>query len=310
MQDARFAAIDLGSNSFHLIIATAKRDGHYRILARHRQKVRLADGFDQQMVVSEQAIQRGLDCLSHFATLLQGIAPERVLCVATATLRKATNSQAMLARLEQALGHSIQVISGETEAELIYQGATEHLLHSQHHVLVLDIGGASTEVIVGHGCQPEHLVSLDMGCVTWQNRFFGEQLISQANCDAAIAAARATLEPHSKRFLAAHWQHVCGASGTFRTLYDMRTRPKRPITFAWLHELMAQVIALGQVKKLGELGIRGDRQPVFVGGLCILIALFECLAIEQVDIAKGALREGLLVRMLTQPNSPLTDALT
>ncbi|CUA85653.1 Ppx/GppA phosphatase family protein [Pseudidiomarina woesei] len=307
MQDARFAAIDLGSNSFHLIIATVKRDGHYRILARHRQKVRLADGFDKQLVVSEEAIQRGLDCLNQFATLLQDIPRERVLCVATATLRKAANSHAMLTRLEHALGYNIQVISGETEAELIYQGATQHLLRTQQHVLVLDIGGASTEIIVGRGCQPDHLVSLDMGCVTWQNRFFPEQHISEAKCAAAIAAAKATLEPHRKRFLAAQWQHVCGASGTFRTLYDMRKRPKQPITLSWLHEVLSEVIGLGDVKNLGELGIRGDRQPVFVGGLCILIALFESLTIAKVDIAKGALREGLLIRMLTQPNSPFTS---
>lgn len=307
MQDARFAAIDLGSNSFHMIIATVKRDGHYRILSRHRQKVRLADGFNQHLVVSEDAIQRGLTCLAQFATLLADIPSERILCVATATLRKATNSAAILSRLEAELGHPIQVISGEIEAELIYQGATEHLLHSQKEVLVIDIGGASTEIIVGNGCHPDHLVSLDMGCVTWQNRFFPQQLISKAACDDAVAAAKTLLEPHKNQFLASHWQHVCGASGTFRTLYDMRSRAKQPITLAWLHELLTQVINLGQVKKLSQLQIRGDRQPVFVGGLCILIGLLESLGIEQVDIAKGALREGLLVRMLTQANSPLSN---
>src|SRR5690554_4795459 len=116
MQDARFAAIDLGSNSFHLIIATVKRDGHYRIISRHRQKVRLSDGFDEQLVVSEAAIQRGLDCLSGFSKLLQDIAPERIFCVATATVRKATNRHLIVPRFEAAFGHPIQVISGEDEA--------------------------------------------------------------------------------------------------------------------------------------------------------------------------------------------------
>jgi len=299
-QDARFAAIDLGSNSFHLIIATVKRDGHYRILGRYRQKVRLADGFNEQLVVSDAAITRGVDCLLGFANLLKDIPTERIRCVATATLRKASNSDAMLAQFKQALGHAIEVISGEAEARLIYQGATQHLLHSQKAVLVLDIGGASTEVIVGEGVTPKHLVSLDMGCVTWQNQYFPKQVITDNACQRAITAASALIEPHAARFKQSGWQHVSGASGTFRALYDMNERGEQlPMCQQWLREVLTKACAIGHVSGLGKLGIRRDRQAVFVGGLCILIALVEQLDIQRVEIAEGALREGLLIDMLT-----------
>lgn len=299
-QDARFAAIDLGSNSFHLIIATVKRDGHYRILGRYRQKVRLADGFNDQLVVSDAAIARGVDCLRGFANLLKDIPTERIRCVATATLRKASNSDAMLEQFKQALGHAIEVITGEAEARLIYQGATQHLLHSQKAVLVLDIGGASTEVIVGEGVTPKHLVSLDMGCVTWQNQYFPKQLITDNACQRAIAAASALIEPHAERFKQSGWQHVSGASGTFRALYDMNERGEQlPMCQQWLREVLAKACDIGHVSGLGKLGIRRDRQAVFVGGLCILIALVEQLDIQRVEIAEGALREGLLIDMLT-----------
>lgn len=298
--DSRFAAIDLGSNSFHLIIASVKRDGHYRILRRQRQKVRLADGFNQQLTVSEEAIQRGLECLAKFSLLLQDIAPERIRCVATATLRKASNREQILPRFEQALGYPISVIPGETEAQLIYQGANQHLINSDKQVLVLDIGGASTEIIVGTGLQPQHLVSLDMGCVTWQNRFFGNRKITAQACQAAIAAAALCLQPHQDKFRQAHWQQVSGASGTFRTLYDIANHQQQQLmSVAWIKQVMEQAIALGTVNKLGRLGIRRDRQQVFMGGLCILMALLEGLEIDALELAAGALREGLLVSMLT-----------
>lgn len=299
-QDARFAAIDLGSNSFHLIIATVKRDGHYRILGRYRQKVRLADGFDEHLSVNDAAITRGIDCLRGFANLLKNIPTERIRCVATATLRKASNSNVMLEQFKQALGHDIEVISGEAEARLIYQGATQHLLHSNKAVLVLDIGGASTEIIVGQGVHPEHLVSLDMGCVTWQNQYFPKQIITETACQSAILAASDLIAPYATRFKQAGWQHVSGASGTFRALYDMNERGQQlPMCKNWLRDILSKACAIGHVSGLGKLGIRRDRQAVFVGGLCILIALVEQLDIQRVEIAEGALREGLLIDMLT-----------
>lgn len=299
-QDARFAAIDLGSNSFHLIIATVKRNGHYRILGRYRQKVRLADGFDDELVVNDAAIARGVECLRGFANLLKDIPTERIRCVATATLRKARNSAAMLEQFTEALGQAIEVITGETEARLIYQGATQHLLHSKKAVLVLDIGGASTEMIVGEGVTPTHLVSLDMGCVTWQNQYFPAQQVTDAGCQRAIDAASKLIEPHAARFKQTGWQHVSGASGTFRALYDMNERGEQlPMCQQWLREVLAKACAIGHVSGLGKLGIRRDRQAVFVGGLCILIALVEQLDIQRVEIAQGALREGLLIDMLT-----------
>lgn len=303
-QDPRFAAIDIGSNSFHLIIATVTRDGQYRVLGRYRQKVRLADGFDKQFKVSDTAIQRGRECLTSFSHILKDIPPQRIRCVATATLRKAANSAALLRQFEDALQHPIDVISGEDEARLIYQGATQQLRHSKEHVLVLDIGGASTEIISGQGVEPKHLISLDMGCVTWQNRYFADQSISENVCQQAIDAALAELQPHAEPFIQSSKCRVCGTSGIFRTLYDMRSRdPDQPMTSRWLRDVLQAACRLGHVDALNKLGIRRDRQAVFIGGLCILIALVEGLGITEVEISEGALREGLLVDLLTQSQS-------
>lgn len=303
-QDTRFAAIDIGSNSFHLIIATVTRDGHYRVLGRYRQKVRLADGFDQQFVVSDTALQRGRECLTSFARLLQDIPSHRIRCVATATLRKAANKNELLRVFEEALQHPIEIISGEDEARLIYQGATQHLQHTKQPVLVLDIGGASTEIILGKGPSPEHLVSLDMGCVTWQTRYFGDQIIRPEACQQAIDAALAELKPHAAPFIQTSIQRVCGTSGIFRTLYDMRSRdPDQPMTRSWLQDLLQATCRLGHIDELNKLGIRRDRQAVFMGGLCILLALIEGLEISEIEISAGALREGLLATVLAQSQS-------
>ncbi|MDX1525995.1 MAG: Ppx/GppA family phosphatase [Pseudidiomarina maritima] len=299
-QEARFAAIDLGSNSFHLIIAATKRAGGYRIISRYRHKVRLAAGLDQQLWVNDAAIGRGLQCLSMFRSMLADIPLGHIRCVATATLRKASNQQQMIAQFEEALGCPIEVISGHTEAKLIYQGATSAYAGSSKPLLVLDIGGASTEVIVGHGTEPLHLESFDLGCVVWQQRFFHNQTISATACNDAIASARALLADHVGRFKELGWEQVSGASGTFRALLDLRqSRQLTPVIDAtWLQQVLAEVIAVGHVQRLHELPLRRDRTAVFVGGLCILIALLEELGIHQVHLAAGALREGLLLQQL------------
>ncbi len=303
-QDARFAAIDLGSNSFHVIIAEAKRDGGYRILKRYRQKVRLADGFNADLHVSEQAIQRGLNCLSHFATLLQDIPDTHIRCVATATLRKAKNRDQILPRFQSALRQPIEIISGDCEAKLIYQGATLGVHQADVPLLVLDIGGASTEVIVGKGTQPSYLNSYDMGCVVWQNRFFPNQQIDADACAQAIKAAEQAVSDNVQLYQSHTWHSVRGASGTFRALYDILERDSKNsrITSEWLQKVIAQAIELAHVKKLGQLNIRRDRQPVFMGGVCILMGLMNQLNIEEIELADGALREGLLTNVLAATN--------
>lgn len=299
-QYPRIAAIDLGSNSFHLLIAKATPRG-YRILTRHRQKVRLADGLTAELHVDEAAIDRGMACLESFSELIKSFQPIHVRCVATATLRLAQNRVALLQQFEDALGFPIDVISGTTEAGLIYQGATAEIDCRQQAMLVLDIGGASTEVIAGVGTEPHVLKSLDMGCVVWQNRYFAGDTITQAQFDAAIAGAEALIQPLAATYKTHGWQSVCGASGTFRALQDcLREQGQEQMTADFIHGCVQASIAKGSRERLYELGIRDDRIAVFCGGLAILVALVNVLDIQSIDLARGALREGLVHTMLAE----------
>lgn len=297
--NARLAAIDLGSNSFHMLIAKATSRG-YRILTRQRQKVRLADGLQADLTVDNAAIERGVSCLSSFAKLIERYQPVQVRCVATATLRLAKNRKHLLKQFEKALGFPIDVISGTTEAGLIYRGATAELAYPEQPMLVLDIGGASTEVIAGVGTEPHVLKSLDMGCVVWQNRFFANHL-DHASFAAAIAAAEELIRPLARTYQAHGWDTVCGASGTFRALQDrLRHLQAEHMDQKFINETMAATIATGDQQRLTELGIREDRIAVFCGGLAILTALVKALDIKQIDLAQGALREGLVHTMLAE----------
>ncbi|WP_258808200.1 Ppx/GppA family phosphatase [Pseudidiomarina sp. CB1] len=297
--NTRLAAIDLGSNSFHMLIAKATSRG-YRILTRQRQKVRLADGLQNDLTVDNAALERGVACLQGFAELIERYQPLQVRCVATATLRLAKNRKQLLKLFEQALGFPIDVISGTTEAGLIYRGATAELAQVQQPMLVLDIGGASTEVIAGIGTEPHVLKSLDMGCVVWQNRFFANAIDTQSFAR-AIAAAEELIAPLAKTYQAHGWDTVCGASGTFRALQDrLRHLSSENMDAAFIMDTMQATIDLGDSQRLLELGIREDRIAVFCGGLAILVALVKTLNIKQVDLAQGALREGLVHTMLAE----------
>jgi exopolyphosphatase/guanosine-5'-triphosphate,3'-diphosphate pyrophosphatase len=297
--NARLAAIDLGSNSFHMLIAKATSRG-YRILTRQRQKVRLADGLQADLSVDNAALERGVTCLRSFAELIERYQPLQVRCVATATLRLAKNRKQLLKQFEHALGFPIDVISGTTEAGLIYRGATAELAQPKQPMLVLDIGGASTEVIAGVGTEPHVLKSLDMGCVVWQNRFFAES-IDADSFNRAIAAAHELIAPLAKTYQAHGWDTVCGASGTFRALQDcLRHEGSEQMSASFIIDTLQRVTALGDSQRFGELGIRDDRIAVFCGGLAILVALVQALGIEQIDLAQGALREGLVHTMLAE----------
>ncbi|MDN7124953.1 Ppx/GppA family phosphatase [Pseudidiomarina sp. 1APP75-32.1] len=296
----RIAAIDLGSNSFHMLIAKATTRG-YRIITRHRQKVRLADGLTPDLTLDDAAIERGIECLKDFAQRLAHYQPLQIRCVATATLRKAHNRKQILKRFERALGSPIDIISGMTEAGLIYQGATLELARPDSAMLVLDIGGASTEVIAGVGTEPHVLKSLDMGCVVWQNRFFADGMISAARFAAAVAAAAEQIRPLATTYQAHGWQTVCGASGTFRGLQDcLRHYRADALSAEFIRFCMEESIKQGSVDALPAIGVREDRIAVFCGGLAILVALTENLGIQTVDLAQGALREGLVNTMLNE----------
>ena len=207
------AAIDLGSNSFHMVLAKADH-GEIRILERLGEKVQLAAGLDEERQLSEEAMQRGLDCLRRFGQLIQGLPQGAVRIVGTNALREARNRAEFIRRANELLGHQVEVISGREEARLIYLGVSHSIADTPGKRLVVDIGGGSTELIVGERFEAQQLESLYMGCVSLTRQHFGGERIRESALRAADLAVRMELEPVEAAFRAADWQEAIGASGT------------------------------------------------------------------------------------------------
>nr|MCG6364913.1 guanosine-5'-triphosphate,3'-diphosphate pyrophosphatase [Vibrio fluvialis] len=232
-----YAAIDLGSNSFHMLIVR-HIDGSVQTMAKIKRKVRLAAGLDENNALSFEAMQRGWDCLSLFAERLQDIPDENIRIVGTATLRTATNVDAFLNKANAILGHQIEVISGEEEAATIYKGVA-HTSGGMGRRLVVDIGGASTELIIGEGFEAKALTSLKMGCVTWLERHFKDRQLNATNFNNAIHAAKQMLDPILEQYTQLGWNVCVGASGTVQALQEIM-----------LAQGMDEVITLAKLKRL------------------------------------------------------------
>lgn len=293
-----YAVIDLGSNSFHMLITRLVADS-VQTVDKVKRKVRLASGLDKDNMLSEQAMLRGLECLSFFAERLQDIAPEHIRIVATATLRIAKNAQEFLSQAEQVLGHKIVLLSGEQEAEHIYLGVA-HTSEGADRRLVIDIGGASTEIVIGGAFDMDKAISLDMGCVTFNNEFFNDGLLTIDNFNAAIKQAKQQLVPITNDFLTLGWTKTVGGSGTMQALAEllMSRNQAAIITYEFLVELKHKLMHCQQIETIEIKGLSSERTPVIASGLAILIALFESLQIKNLQLSSGALREGLLYEML------------
>ncbi|MGL4486015.1 MAG: guanosine-5'-triphosphate,3'-diphosphate diphosphatase [Yersinia sp. (in: enterobacteria)] len=296
-----YAAIDLGSNSFHMLVVR-KVAGNIQTLARIKRKVRLAAGLDKQNHLSQEAMERGWHCLKLFSERLQDIPPGQIRVVATATLRLASNADEFLCTATEILGCSIQVISGEEEAQLIYHGVA-HTTGGPEQRLVVDIGGGSTELVAGNGAKANILVSLSMGCVTWLERYFSDRNLAKDNFERAELAAREIIKPVAKRFRDHGWQICVGASGTVQALQEIMVAQgmEELITLSKLQQLKQRAIQCGKLEELEIPGLTLERALVFPSGLSILIAIFQELAIESMALAGGALREGLVYSMLHLP---------
>lgn len=297
---ALYAAIDLGSNSFHMLVVHEVA-GASRTLAKIKRKVRLAAGLQADGSLDQAAMQRGWDCLQLFAEQLQDIPAEHIRIVGTATLRIASNINVFLETAQAILGHPIRVISGEEEAALIYEGVAWTSSGTGRR-LAIDIGGASTELVIGEGTSALLLNSINMGCVTWLKRYFADGLLLEGNFEQAIAAAREVLTPVAGTYLKLGWQGCIGASGTIQAIQEIMVSQgaDERITLAKLQVLKQQAIACHRLDKLNLPGLHADRASVFPSGLAILIALFDMLAIDDMVLAGGALREGLMYGMLGQ----------
>lgn len=295
------AALDIGSNSFHLLIARQQGAG-FHVIDRVREAVRLGSSFDGEGNLSEAAAERALEALSRAGQRLKGFPPENVRAIGTNALRRARNSDAFLARAMDALGYPIDIVSGVEEARLIYSGVAHSLaVDDARRRLVIDIGGGSTELIIGQGATPSVLESLEMGCVTLTERFFPGGRLTRKAFAAAQLAARQEIEAVEAEFRSRDWDEAVGASGTVRTLEDLCQRhggSTGGITLDALLNVADKLHELAEFSAFTRLGVSVDRSLVLAGGLAILIAVMESLQIRQIVAADGALREGALLDLI------------
>jgi exopolyphosphatase/guanosine-5'-triphosphate,3'-diphosphate pyrophosphatase len=293
-----YAVIDLGSNSFHMLITRLLADS-VQTVDKVKRKVRLASGLNNQNILSEEAISRGLECLSFFAERLQDIPIENIKVVATATLRIAKNADDFLIQAEKILGHNINLLSGIDEAKTIYLGVA-HTSSCEAKRLVIDIGGASTELIIGEEFDAKKVQSLDLGCVTFNQQYFSCGLLTQNNFSQAIDAAKKILAPEVLAYKELGWHSVLGGSGTMQALTEVLMSRHQPaiINKTFLHQFKAQLMACKTIDNIDINGLQAERKPVIASGVAILIAIFESFDIEQLQLSSGALREGLLYEML------------
>lgn len=294
------AAVDLGSNSFRLQVARVVGSQLYE-LDSLREPVRLAAGLGPDKRLDDVSQARALECLKRFGERLRGLPPHAVRAVATNTLRVAKNAPQFLKKAQSALGFPIEVIAGREEARLIYLGVVQELPASDESRLVIDIGGGSTEFIIGTRGKPQKLESLYMGCVSYSLRFFPDGKITKGAMKKAELAARTELETIAGEFSRGAWDHAFGSSGTVRAIGDALEQnglSAGGITYDGLKRLREILIDIGDTARIRLPSVRPDRAPILPGGLAILYAAFSELGIEHMAPASGALRQGVLYDLL------------
>jgi exopolyphosphatase / guanosine-5'-triphosphate,3'-diphosphate pyrophosphatase len=292
------AAVDLGSNSFHMVVARHSH-GQLVIVDRLREMVRLAAGLDEQGRLNRESVGRALQCLERFGQRLHDMKAERVRVVGTNTLRKARRKGAFLDRAREALGHPIEIISGVEEARLIYLGVAHTTPSGEGPRLVVDIGGGSTELIIGEGLAAKRLESLYIGCVSMSTQHFADGVITEKRMKRARTAAQLEIEPVMARFRKPGWESAIGASGTMRAASDtLLARGDGTgggtITREGIEWLLEECLRAGEVGRLRLPGLAAERQEILPGGLAIMVEIFDMLGIDSLRVADGALREGLL----------------
>ena len=294
------AAVDLGSNSFHMVVARYSH-GQLVILDRLREMVRLAAGMGASGRLDDAATDRALRCLERFGQRLRAVRADSVRVVGTNALRHARRKRWFLEHARAALGHPIEIISGLEEARLIYSGVAHTSPMSPDKRLVIDIGGGSTEAVIGEGFNPLLLESLSVGCVGLSAAYFEDGRISAKRLERARTAVRLELEPVLEAYRKMGWLQAFGSSGTVRVIGDTlrASSPESPhITLENLNGLAERVIAAGHVDELDLPEVDTERAPVFPAGLAILLEVVESFGIDRVRVAEGAMREGLLYDLM------------
>ena len=295
------AAIDLGSNSYHMIIARYLL-GQLRVVDRLRETVRMADGLDAKGGLSEQAQQRALACLARFGQRIRDLPDVRVRALATNTVRKLRDPRAFLVAAEAALGHPVEVVSGREEARLIYLGVA----HAQppkpgQRRLVIDIGGGSTEFIIGSSFLPIERESLQAGCIASTRRFFPDGKLSRKRWRDALNTIGAEFQSISSRYRALGWDEAVGSSGTHQAISEICQKmklSKGAITAQALPQLRDALLQARHIDQIDLPGLSDDRRPIIAGRVLVLEAAFRALALEKLSVSKAAMREGILYDLL------------
>lgn len=306
LNDGFMAAVDLGSNSFHLAVAKLEH-GVIRLNDSQSEKVQLAAGLDHNNNLTLEAQERGLACLARFAQKLDGVEPARVRVVATNALRVARNAREFTQKAERILNRPIEIIAGREEARLIYIGVS-HSLAAEGKRLVVDIGGGSTECIIGEQHDPLLTESLHMGCVSFTKRFFPDGQISEKALQRAFTAARLEIAPIARRYRELGWDSATGSSGTIKAIANtLQTlgwaSPEGHITNDGLEQLRAYLLQFSSTKDIQISGLKDDRRQLIPAGFAIVSALFAAFKLQQMNYSDGALREGVLYDLLGRSRS-------
>ena len=295
------AALDLGSNSFHMVVARHTL-GQLRIVDRLRESVRMAEGLDGKGGLDRAVRERALECLSRFGQRIADVPPQRVRAVATNTVRALSSPQSFLLPAETALGHAIEVVSGREEARLVYLGVA----HAQpprpgQTRLVIDIGGGSTECIIGSGFDARERESLQAGCVASTRRFFGSGKLTRKKWKEALVEVEAEFQQFASRYRSVGWDEALGSSGTIKAIgaicAEMKLT-KGAVTAQALPQVRERLLAAGSIDAIDLPGLSAERRPVIAGGVLVLEAAFDALGLQRMMVSKAALREGVLYDML------------
>jgi len=292
-----YAAVDLGSNSFHMIVAEISNN-QLHVIDRHKDMVRLANGLNKKGYLSDKKIDEAIASLEKIGQRIAHIPKSHLRIVGTNTLRKAKNSEDFIVKAAVALGKPIDVISGREEARILYLGVAHSLASNQGKRLVIDIGGGSTELIIGEEFNPLLRESLHMGCVSYTKKFFEDGVISRQNWNEAILNARRQLLPIVSKYTTEGWNMVIGASGSMRSTEKVIVENKfsaQGIDSVGLERLINRCFEIGHIDQLDKLlGLSSRRLPVFIAGLAIIKALFDSLLFTEIQCSIGALREGIV----------------
>lgn len=295
------AAVDLGSNSFHMIVARLDGQGGFTMIDAMKEMVRLRGGLSKDGILSKEKQQEALACLTRFGERIKHFSSRNVRIAGTNTLRSMKDAEAFLIQANKALGHRIEIISGHEEARIVYLGVSHTLSNDHGDQLVIDIGGGSTEFIIGQEFEPIGLESLNIGSVSATQRFFADGLLSKSNWEKANTALRLEIMPIQEAFKTGNWSRAIGSSGTIKAtrkiIKELRLE-KFGISPYSLYQIRDRLITEENIETINLPGLVPERAPVYAGGLAVLIAVFEALKITDMTVSNGALREGLLYDLM------------